>query len=130
MARRDVITKDSGCGYAGKSHLAPFGWGGRDRFTAAQFYGQVWLASLEARTCNCEEDRMNPSTRIIRAALLAVAAVLLAAAAVQLRDKRQVGELTVENIHEQLDALDPVTRAAVVARLSSDEVKKVRDRQK
>jgi hypothetical protein len=73
---------------------------------------------------------MNPSTRIIRAALLAVAAVLLAAAAVQLRDKRQVGELTVENIHEQLDALDPVTRAAVVARLSSDEVKKVRDRQK
>jgi hypothetical protein len=59
-----------------------------------------------------------------------MAAVLLAAAAVQLRDKRQVGELTVENIHEQLDALDPVTRAAVVARLSSDEVKKVRDRQK
>ena len=73
---------------------------------------------------------MNPSTRIIRAALLAVAAVLLAAAAAQLRDKRQVAELTVQNIHEQLDALDPVTRAAVVARLSSDEVKKVRDRQK
>jgi hypothetical protein len=73
---------------------------------------------------------MNPSTRMIRAALLAVAAVLLAAAAVQLRDKRQVGEATVQNIHEQLDALDPVTRAAVVARLSSDEVKKVRDRQK
>jgi hypothetical protein len=73
---------------------------------------------------------MNPSTRIIRAALLAVAAVLLAAAAVQLRDKRQVAELTVQNIYEQLDALDPVTRAAVVARLSSDEVKKVRDRQK
>jgi hypothetical protein len=73
---------------------------------------------------------MNPSTRIIRAALLAVAAVLLAAAAVQLRDKRQVAELTVQNIHDQLDALDPVTRAAVVARLSSDEVKKVRDSQK
>ena len=73
---------------------------------------------------------MSPSTRMIRAALLAVAAVLLAAAAVQLRDKRQVGEATVQNIHEQLDALDPVTRAAVVARLSSDEVKKVRDRQK
>lgn len=73
---------------------------------------------------------MNPSTRIIRAALLAVAAVLLAAAAVQLRDKRRVAELTVQNIHEQLDALDPVTRAAVAARLSSDEVKKVRDRQK
>ncbi len=70
---------------------------------------------------------MGSSTRIIRAALLVVAAVILAAAAVQLRDKRQTAELTVENIHEQLDALDPVTRAAVIARLSSDEVKKVRD---
>jgi hypothetical protein len=67
------------------------------------------------------------SPRIIRAGLLVVAAVLLAAAAVQLRDKREVAELTVQNIHDQLDALDPVTRAAVVARLSSDEVAKVRD---
>ena len=67
------------------------------------------------------------SPRIIRAALLAAAAVVLAVAAAQLRDKHQMAELTVENIHEQLDALDPVTRAAVIARLSSDEVKKVRD---
>jgi hypothetical protein len=72
---------------------------------------------------------MKLSTRTIRAALLAVAAVLLAAAAVQLREKRQLADHTVQNIHEQLDALDPVTRAAVVARLGSDEVKKVRDRQ-
>ncbi len=70
---------------------------------------------------------MSPSTRIIRAVLLVAAAAILAAAAVQLRDKRQTAELTVENIQEQLDALDPVTRAAVIARLSSDEVKKVRD---
>jgi len=70
---------------------------------------------------------MSPSTRIIRAVLLVAAAAILAAAAVQLRDKRQAAELTVENIQEQLDALDPVTRAAVIARLSSDEVKKVRD---
>ena len=69
---------------------------------------------------------MGPSTRIIRAGLLVAAAVVLAAAAAQLRDKRQVAELTVENIHQQLDALDPATRAAVIARLSSDEVKKVR----
>jgi hypothetical protein len=67
------------------------------------------------------------SPRIIRAGLLVLAAVLLAAAAVQLRDKREVAELTVQNIHDQLDALDPVTRAAVVARLSSDELAKVRD---
>lgn len=71
---------------------------------------------------------MTSSTRIVRAALLAAAAAALAAAAVQLREKRQTAELTVDDIHEQLDALDPVTRAAVVARLSSDEVKKVRDR--
>jgi hypothetical protein len=70
------------------------------------------------------------SPRIIRAGLLVVAAVLLAAAAVQLRDKRELAELTVQNIHDQLDALDPVTRAAVVARLGSDEVAKVRDHQK
>jgi len=39
-----------------------------------------------------------------------------------------MAELTVDDIHEQLDALDPATRAAVVAKLTSDEVKKVRGR--
>jgi hypothetical protein len=70
---------------------------------------------------------MIPSRRITRAALLAVAAAVLVVAVTQLRDKRQSAELTVQNIHDQLDALDPVTRAAVIARLSSDEVKKVRE---
>jgi ABC-type transporter Mla maintaining outer membrane lipid asymmetry permease subunit MlaE len=70
---------------------------------------------------------MGSSPRIIRAALLVATAIALAVAAAQLRDKRQTAELTVEKIHEQLDALDPVTRAAVIARLSSDEVKRVRD---
>jgi hypothetical protein len=69
---------------------------------------------------------MGASPRLIRAALLVAAAIALAAAAVQLREKRQTAELTVETIQAQLDALDPATRAAVVARLSSDEVKKVR----
>jgi len=70
---------------------------------------------------------MNVSPRIIiRAALLLGTAVALVVAAAQLRDKRQTAELTVENIEEQINALDPVTRAAVIARLSSDEVKKVR----
>jgi hypothetical protein len=67
------------------------------------------------------------STRMIRAVLLVAAAAVLAAVAALLRDKRQTAELTVDDIHEQLDALDPVTRAAVIAKLSSDEVKKVRD---
>jgi len=69
---------------------------------------------------------MGQSNRILRAVLLAAAAVALVAAAYQLREKHQEAELTVQDIHDQLDALDPVTRAAVVARLTSDEVKKVR----
>ena len=69
---------------------------------------------------------MSSSTRIIRAALLAAAAAVLVVAAVQLRSKHQTAELAVQNIQDQLDALDPVTRAAVVAQLSSDEIKKVR----
>jgi len=73
---------------------------------------------------------MSLSPRVIRAALLVAAAAVLAAAAVQLRDKRETAELAVESIHAQLDALDPVTRAAVIARLSSDEVKKVRDQRR
>jgi hypothetical protein len=71
---------------------------------------------------------MGSSTRIIKAVLLAAAAIALAAAAIQLREKRQTAELTVDDIHAQLDALDPVTRAAVIARLSADEVEKVRNR--
>ncbi len=69
---------------------------------------------------------MSLSPRVIRVALLVAAAAVLAVAAAQIREKRQTAELTVENIHAQLDALDPVTRAAVVARLTSDEVEKVR----
>ena len=65
------------------------------------------------------------TSRIIRAALLAAAAAL-AAAAYLLREKHQEAGAAVQNIEDQLDALDPATRAAVVARLTSDEVKKVR----
>ena len=70
---------------------------------------------------------MGLSKRTIRVALLVATAVVLLAAAVQLRDMHDTAELTADNIQEQLDALDPVTRAAVIARLGSDEVKKVRD---
>jgi hypothetical protein len=66
----------------------------------------------------------------LRAALLAAAAVALAAVAIQLRGKRRTAELTVESIRAQLDALDPATRAAVIARLGADEVKKVRARRR
>jgi hypothetical protein len=70
---------------------------------------------------------MGMSKRVIRAVLLVAAAAALAAAAYQLREKHQEAELAVQNIHDQLDALDPATRAAVVTRLTAEEVKKVRD---
>jgi hypothetical protein len=76
-----------------------------------------------------EGIHMGSPTRIIRAALLAGAAALLAFAAIQLREKHQEAEAVVQNIHDQLDALDPATRAAVVARLTADEVKKARGAQ-
>jgi hypothetical protein len=72
-------------------------------------------------------EDMGSSTRIMRAALLAAAAALLAFAASQLREKHQEAEAAVQDIHDQLDALDPATRAAVVARLTSDAVKRVHD---
>ena len=69
---------------------------------------------------------MGSSTRIIRAALLAAAAAVLVAAAFLLNEKHQEAEAAVQNIQDALDALDPATRAAVIARLTSDEVKRVR----
>jgi len=69
---------------------------------------------------------MGSPTRIIQAVLLAAAAAALAAAAYMLREKHQEAEAAVQNIQDQLDALDPATRAAVVARLTSDEAKRVR----
>jgi hypothetical protein len=68
-------------------------------------------------------------TQALAAALLAVAAAALAAAACLLREKHQGAVAAVQNIQDQLDALDPATRAAVIARLTSDEVKRVRGNQ-
>ena len=69
---------------------------------------------------------MRSSTRIIRAVLLAAAAAALACAASELREKHLEAGAAVQDIEDQLDALDPATRAAVIARLTSDEVKRVR----
>ena len=64
-----------------------------------------------------------------RTSVLPGAAVALAAAAYLLREKHQEAEAAVQDIQDQLDALDPATRAAVIARLTADEVKKVRAHQ-
>ena len=67
------------------------------------------------------------STRkILRIALLAAAAVALAAAALELQEKRQVADQTANDIEDQIAALDPVTRAAVVSRLTADAVSEVK----
>ena len=57
---------------------------------------------------------------------VAAVAVALAAAAKVLMDKREVAIATVDDIEAQLSALDPVTRAGVIARLSKDAAEQVR----
>jgi len=49
-------------------------------------------------------------------------------AIVKVREKKALAEETAGHIKDELDALDPVTRAAVVAKLSSDAVRNARDR--
>ena len=69
---------------------------------------------------------MNHKARILKVALLAALAAILVAAAVQLRKKKQAADVIAGGIEDQLAALDPVTRAAVVAKLSTDATKHVR----
>jgi len=64
----------------------------------------------------------------LRVGLLIAAAVALAIAAAQVREKRDLAIATVDDIEAQLAALDPATRAAVVSRLSVDAAKRVHDK--
>jgi hypothetical protein len=66
--------------------------------------------------------------RFLRAALLVAAAAALALAATQLREKHQEVSLTVDDIEGQIAALDPATRAAVLARVGLDSAKAVHER--
>ena len=68
------------------------------------------------------------SRKVLRALLLAAAAVLLVVAAAQLRKKKQLVDLTAQQIEDQIAALDPGTRAAVIARLTADAARAGRDR--
>ena len=63
---------------------------------------------------------MASSRTVVRVVLLTGVALALAAAVKIALEKREVAIATVDDIEGQLDALDPVTRAAVVARLSKD----------
>jgi len=60
--------------------------------------------------------------------VLGVAAVVaLAFVAAQVREKRTLAVATVDDIEAQLAGLDPLTRTAVVARLSADAAQDVHD---
>ena len=67
---------------------------------------------------------MSASNRLIQLALLLTAAAI-AVVAIVLRGKRETVEVTAQSIQDQLDALDPVTRGAVIARLTKDAAKDV-----
>ena len=63
-----------------------------------------------------------------RVVLGAAAVVALAFVAAQVREKRTLAVATVDDIEAQLAGLDPVTRTAVVARLSADAAQDVHDK--
>ena len=69
---------------------------------------------------------MSASNRLIQLALL-LAGAAIAVVAIVLRGKRETAEVTAQSIQDQLDALDPVTRGAVIARLTKDAAKEVRE---
>ena len=62
------------------------------------------------------------------AALLVATASAFAFVVVQLRNKHQQVSSVVDDIEGQVAALDPVTRAAVLARLGADSAKVIRER--
>jgi hypothetical protein len=68
---------------------------------------------------------MSASNRFIQLALLLAGAAIAVVTIVQLRGKRETAEVTAQSIQDQLDALDPVTRGAVIARLTKDAAKEV-----
>jgi organic hydroperoxide reductase OsmC/OhrA len=71
---------------------------------------------------------MSGRRRLLRVVLFAAAAAACIAAALELREQRAKVEQTVEAIEDQLNTLDPVTRAAVVARLGADATQEIKSR--
>jgi type III secretory pathway lipoprotein EscJ len=71
---------------------------------------------------------MGESRNILRIVLLVAAAVSLAAAASLLSEKKKIVDVTAQQIEDTISALDPATRAAVIARLTTDAGERVKDR--
>jgi predicted mannosyl-3-phosphoglycerate phosphatase (HAD superfamily) len=71
---------------------------------------------------------MSRIRRNLKVALLAGIAAGIAFAVIKLRHAQELATQTVGDIEAQIDALDPVTRAAVVAKLTADAVQDVKPR--
>jgi hypothetical protein len=71
---------------------------------------------------------MTDANRLAHLALIVAGAVILAVGIARLRGAQRTVELTADRIHEQLDALDPLVRSAVIARLTADAAKNVKAR--
>jgi hypothetical protein len=71
---------------------------------------------------------MSRARRILKVVLLAGTAAGIVFAVVKLRRTKELAVQTAGDIEAQIDALDPVTRAAVVAKLSADAAKDVKAR--
>jgi len=71
---------------------------------------------------------MSRSRRILTVALIAATAAAVAVAVIKFRKMDEVATETADDIETQLDALDPVTRAAVVEKLSARAVEDTKAR--
>ncbi len=69
---------------------------------------------------------MSRVRRNLKAALLAGIAAGIAFAVIRLRHVKAVATQAVGDIEAQIDALDPATRAAVVAKLTADAARDVK----
>jgi hypothetical protein len=70
---------------------------------------------------------MNRGWKLVGVAVLAAGMTAAVVVLVQqLRERKALVDDTVDDVEAQINALDPATRAAVVARLSVDEARKVR----
>ena len=70
---------------------------------------------------------MSVPRNTLRIVLLTAAAGLLAVAASVLREKKEIVDLTTQQIEDTISALDPGVRAAVIGRLTADAVQQVKD---
>lgn len=63
---------------------------------------------------------MHRTRWIVGAVVLVATAAAVALALSELREKKRQADVAVHDIEAQLDSLDPVTRAAVMARVGAD----------